>query len=68
MFLENATLVFSGIVMVAAAGFLMYLARGREGRPAFFLTRTDIGATFLIISLMTLAVFGVGLMLKGFIS
>ncbi|HEX4928506.1 MAG TPA: hypothetical protein VFV74_10925 [Burkholderiales bacterium] len=68
MFLEHATLVLAGVVMVAVAGFVMYLARPREGKPAFFLVRSEIGSTFLIISLMTLAVFGVGLVLKGFVS
>ena len=68
MFLENASLVVSGVAMLAVATFVMYLAKPREGKPAFFLTRSEIGSTFLIISLMALAVTGAGLVLKGFVS
>ena len=35
--MASATLVLSGIVMLAGAGMLLYFLRPREGKPVFFL-------------------------------
>jgi hypothetical protein len=63
--MASVTLVLSGIVMLAAAGMLLYLLRSREGKPAFFLARSESGSALLVIGLMSLALFGIGMVVKG---
>ena len=63
--MASVTLILSGIVILAAAGVSLYVIKPREGKPAFFLARSEAGSTFLIIGLMSLALFGVGLLVKG---
>jgi hypothetical protein len=63
--MASVTLILSGIAMLAAAGGLLYLLRPREGKPVFFLARSDSGSALLVIGLMSLALFGIGLVVKG---
>lgn len=61
----SAAFILSGVVMLGATGFVIYLARPREGKPAFFLARSDTGSSFLAIALILVAIFGIGLVVKG---
>jgi hypothetical protein len=63
--MASVTLVLSGVVMLAAAGMLLYLLRPREGKPVFFLARSESGSALLVIGLMSLALFGIGMVVKG---
>jgi hypothetical protein len=61
----NAILIVAGIVCVYLSGFAVRRLIPREGRPASTWTNTDARAATVSISLISLALVGVGMILKG---
>ncbi|MDH3321106.1 MAG: hypothetical protein OEO84_15660 [Betaproteobacteria bacterium] len=68
MILTHVSLVFSGIACLSLASFMIYAAMPREGKPASLWTATESRSTLLALSIVTLFVFGLGLVLKGILT
>lgn len=64
----NLMLIVVGVVCVFFSGFAVRQLRPREGRPDSVWTRTETRATLIALSLLTLFVFGAGMILKGALS
>jgi hypothetical protein len=62
---SNAVLIVSGIACVYLTGFAVRRLIPREGRPASAWTNTDARAATVSIGLISLALVGAGLILKG---
>lgn len=68
MVLQNASLIGSGLACLALATFLLYGVLPREGKPASVWTKTEMRSTLLALALVTMVVFGIALVVKGFVS
>ncbi len=64
----NAVLIVTGVVCVTLSGFAVRQLRPREGRPESVWTRGENRATLVALGLLTLFVFGAGMILKGALS
>lgn len=64
----NVMLVVLGLVCVFLSGFAVRQLRPREGRADSVWTRTETRATLAALGLLTLFVFGAGMILKGALS
>ncbi|MEO8718529.1 MAG: hypothetical protein ABI423_09970 [Burkholderiales bacterium] len=65
MILTHVSLVFAGIACLCLSTFMIYTAMPRDGKPASLWTATETRSTLLSLTIVTLFVFGAGLLLKG---
>jgi len=68
MVLTSASLILSGIACLCLSGYMLYAATPREGKPPTIWTATENRSTIFALMVVTLFVFGAGLLLKGFLS
>jgi hypothetical protein len=68
MVLQNATLVGSGLACLSFAGFVLYSVLPREGRPESVWTKTEMRSTLFALGLVTTVIFGIALVVRGFLS
>lgn len=68
MILTNVSLILAGIACLCVSTYLLYAAMPREGKPPTIWTATESRSTVFALVLVTLFIFGGGLMLKGFLS
>lgn len=61
-------LIGAGVVCVFLSGFAVRQLRPREGRPDSVWTSSETRATLAALGLLTLFVFGAGMVLKGVLS
>jgi len=64
----NLSLIVAGVVCVFLSGFAVRQLRPREGRGDSVWTRSETRATMVALGLLTLFVFGAGMILKGALS
>ena len=68
MVLQNATLIGSGLACLSLAGFVMYSVLPREGRPESVWTKTEMRSTILALGLVATVIFGIALVVRGFLA
>jgi len=68
MVLTSAVLILAGIACICLSSYALYAVSPKDGKPPTFWTKTEARSTALALGLVTLFVFGGGLVLKGFLS
>jgi len=68
MILTHASLILAGIACVSLSSYLLYVAVPRHGRPVPQWTASETRSTLLALGIVTLFVFGGGLVLKGILT
>jgi len=63
----SGILILSGILCLAACGYMFYKLMPQEGKPSSKLTGTDARGTAVAMALMTLLLAGVGMLIKGIV-
>lgn len=57
----------SGVICLGLFAALMYAVYPRAGRAATGWANTDVGSEITALALVTLFVFGIGMILRGFV-
>lgn len=68
MVLTSASLILAGIACICISSYMLYAAVPREGKRPSIWTATENRSTLLALALVTLFVFGGGMVLKGILT